>query len=503
MIRLLALAAVLLSSPAGHATPAAGDVMISAQWEAAQLSWSRGDTDSVVERLTVAMRDDIYAQLSPERAYEVSEIYAVSADRQGRWAEAHQGFARAVRLPQASPEDWHGLLHDAILDGDVADAWGAFQHLTAAGSRPLAAFDGHQIDRFDRLLGTLPNATQARLALGRELEQERWTPPYVNFDPSFVWLHYVQALLEDGQAAKATRMAEHITDPVAIMAMRADRRFDGIVAANPALADPRRAAERYLATARAYAANHPRVLGARLNVARALVIQDRPAEALALLDETAPALARRPAEGGEPFDDMGNAPIVQAWRGSLMFRVGRADEGLGLRSNITDCGCAPFQIIQLADSLLEAGRTRDAARWVSNASERHMTLEERMGLARARVCVAAELGDAPAEDASLAFLRQHTAWAPREPLAALVCADRLDEARRELLRRLAEPGERLAALALLQTYASGGPAGAYATRIDARWRALARDADVSAAASKVGRLGAYDLRVVGTFGDPA
>jgi hypothetical protein len=52
--------------------------------------------------------------------------------------------------------------------------------------------------------------------------------------PSFAWQDLVLLLLEQNQLTEAIDVSTHVTDEYGVISMRADRRFDAVVAANPA-----------------------------------------------------------------------------------------------------------------------------------------------------------------------------------------------------------------------------------------------------------------------------
>lgn len=470
-----------------------GDFAISPQFALAGFLIQRGEYGEVVNALTDAMGEERYRALTPERAYQVALLYGTSAYRIGEYQRAHDAFVRATAQPRASKDDWGMRLDSAILDGDGADALLAFRRLLDLGEPALQSFGGRQLDRFDRLLGALPNRVEARLLLGREMEREDWTPPYVFNDPSFVRLHYAEALMEAGNLTKAVAVAATITDPTVIGAMQADARFDKLVAANPALRDVHAAAERYLQTARDYVRENPRMLSGRIAVARALDMMSRPAESLPMLDEATRALTHG-SRRAEPFDDMDQESILGFWRSSVLISVGRVDEGIGARTAVASCRCSSLDAIQVAKALLEAGRVREAQGWLDGLPNTGLGPDDLMLLAQTRACVAADLGDAAGLQTQLAYLKAHASWNPEAPVNALLCAGKVDDAAAEATRQLADPGGRLDILSALQAYAAEPGTKAYSIKLRLGWSKLAALPSVQAAVGKVGRLRTFDLR---------
>jgi hypothetical protein len=471
---------------------APGDVIVEAQWTTAMSAAQRGDAEVVLLSLRPAMADDVWSQLSARRKYEVAELYGQAASGLARWADANRGFQRASELPQGSLDDWNERLHSANSAGLGADAWLAFDHLQKLRAPMLAGFGGREVIRLDALFSVLPNAREARLALGRQLEAEQRSPLQEYNDESIVWAHYAEALLEGGQNAHAAAAAARITDPIVITELLADRRFDAIVAGNPKLADPRAAAERYLAWAQANAEAKPHSLAAGLAVVRALALLDRPQEALAAVGVIDKAMARGSAD--EPWfeDQPFELTVYQAWKGSLLLRAGRAKDAVTALNIVEPCQCMSKVPLDLARTLLETGQTREATTWIKAVEVESLTVEDQLTFAETRVCVAADLNDAAAVDEGLAFLRAHRAGRPRSLVAALVCANRLDQAAEELVAQFADPHLRLAALGAAQVYAD--PVGLpYSTEQRERWAKVLARPEVRQAVGAVGRSATFAL----------
>jgi hypothetical protein len=473
--------------------PTRGDIIISAQLAAAEGAAQHNDPDLTMSALNLAMRDDMFAQLSPDTQYKVAKLYGLSAQALGLASAEHVAAVRATANPRATNEDWNRRMHSAIRIGDAPDAYLAFQHINRGGNRPLSNFSGRQIDWFDRLLGDLPNGTEARIALGREMEAEQWEPPYVYNDPSLVRLHYAEALLEKGDLKKARAVAARITDPVVVMAMRSDRRFDAIVADVPALQDPVVVAHRYLQWARDYTRQNPRMLSGRIAVMRALTILNKTDEALAYADETVEIMMHG-SRGQAAFDDMEEVDRFEGWKAATLISAGRVDAGIAGLTTAASCNCSALAMIQLGRSLMEAGHPKEARRWIIGINELGLAVEDRMTMSQTRACVAAQLGDQAAVAKELEFLGAHESWKPGAMVGALVCADRLDAAAAVLAKQIADPRTRLAALSVLQAYAAEPGDKTYAATLRARWATLAAMPAVQAEVAKVGRFNRYELQ---------
>ncbi|HLZ76234.1 hypothetical protein [Phenylobacterium sp.] len=480
------------SSAAVKAPQAAGDRMIAAILDTALVAAQDGDAERVLISLQPAMQDEVFNQLSKPTQYEVAALYAAAARDRGRWDEAYPAFVRATQSEQASAEDWDSRLHGAIITGQSGDAFAVFQHLRTQGKPIFSTFFGARLLAFDALLGDLPNRDAARVALGREIEREGWQPVFATDDLSPIWLHEAEALQNIGDVAGARRAAAKITQPGVLVALLADRRFDAIMPAAAAARDPRAVAERQLDRVRSYVEANPRLLGARIAQIRALMILDRPADALAVADATLQSILRA-RRSEPPFDDMGNVEAFDAWRASALVGAGHLDQGVSSLTTAASCRCSVTASLQAGNALMRAGRAQEAKSWLDGIDEADFDRPQRMKLAQTRACVAAQLGDRAAAETQLAFLRAHEAWEPAVLVGALLCAGELQEADTVLARRIADPQSRLAALSAIQDLPADSGSLPYLATIEARWHALAAMPQVSAAVGKWGRINRFDL----------
>lgn len=505
LIRVFGLAAALAACLAVSASAQSrlqdlspADAMIEGWVRSARFAAANNDAPSVLMSLERALGDDIFPLLSGARRKEVAELYAYAALEEGEWKAAQGGF---IRLTQETPGDlnaWVHRMHAAISAGDGADAYVAFDHLASRGQPVLSTFDADLLDHFDQLLRTQPDALKARLSLGRELVREGWAPFRGYQDGSRLWLHYAEALLASGDERAAAAAAARITDPIVIMAIQTDRRFDAIVAATPGLQDPHAVAVGDLAAAEAFLEVNPRRLSGRLAKARALGVLGREGEAEPMLGAAARAVATAP-HTRPPFDDMGLENALKAWRASALLSLGRVDEAIGVQTNAVSCNCSSYSLVALTRTLVKAGRTNEAREWLQDAPTRGLGPVELMELAQVKACAAAQVDDRAALDSAMEYLAGHERWQPAALVDALVCANRMDLAEAALKRQLADSGMRLEALARLQSYAPPPSPTAFEALMEKRWVQLAASPTLRVEIAKVGRQKQFDLRRWGSI----
>ncbi|HEY2658193.1 MAG TPA: hypothetical protein VGI79_00620 [Caulobacteraceae bacterium] len=469
-----------------------GDNLISAQLATADVAAARDDPADVVISLEPAMTDDIFKQLSGPTQYKVASLYGSAAERIGQGPQAHQAFVRATANSLATGADWNQRMQSAIFVSDGQDAYACFLLLTRRRDPLVGTFGSWQLSRFEQLVEQLPNAREAQLAIGRRMEWEDWQPADAYDDASNVWLPYVEALVEQGDIAKAAAVAARITDPLILVAMQSDRRFDALVATNPSLFDPDAAAQRRLDQAKRASEQYPNYLSPKIAIVRALDILDRRAEALAIADDAARALAHE-SPGRPAFPDADQARVIVDERSEDLLVLGRADEAIGALAVTAQRSGASYAVLSLGLALEKAGRGDEALNWLRGARMDNMSLQEQMNLVQVTACADAEAGDQAELRKQLDILGAHEAWSPRAIVEGLVCANQFDQAAIELERQLADPRQRLSALASLQVYASEAKPLAHTKLMEQRWVMLRARPDLQAAVAKVGRTKTYQL----------
>lgn len=492
LIRVAVVAALMGLAPASAslAHDAPGDVAYAAVYDSAMQAAQEGDAELVVGALEPVLDPAAFGELSSGRQYEVAKLYALAAKGFGDAPKAHRGFVLVTGNPRADAMDWHERLRTAIWIGDAPDAYAAFLRLQKSGELTLSLLADVDVDILDQLLRQLPDA-RAHAALGAQMEREGWQPLYASYDPSRLWLRYAEALLGSGDGKGAARAAGRVVNPMLIMIMHADRRFDSVIAADPSLQDPEAAAEQYLAAAKAYMAANPRSLSGPIGVARALAVLNREGEALPLLEDAAHALAMAP-RNRPAFDDPELLDQLEAWRTSALISLGRKDEAIGARMARAACHCVPWAALNVARALLEADRPQEALRWVRDAPMIDDP-EVRMETAQVTACAATAAKDEVAANRALAYLREHGRASPEALAEALMCADHLDEAAKVLAGQVADPRTRLAALGVLQSHLVSPDARGYRGKMRTNWAAVTRVPALRAEIDKVGRLNRFEL----------
>ncbi|QWP78126.1 hypothetical protein J5226_06945 [Lysobacter sp. K5869] len=387
-------------------------------------------------------------------------------------------------------DDWYRLaLIESELERPEAAAQ-AFIHLTEHWPEALAKVDESTVFRLQYLL---PRGSDTRLDLLQALFAANWTSR--TSDPSTIWLSLTEMLVDRDRRDEARAVAKRVVGPIQVVALRSDKRFDFMVAADSWALNVDNASRRQLELLRQQAEVQPRSLDARSQLGYALLIAGLDDEALALNDEVKQRIADAPA-AQPPYDD----PREQAWlmntASIALRRQGRIAPGIAELERASRLGDADepnvSQTLNLAEAYCRVARPDDALATLDRVGD-SLTGYARMIVHNIRACVATAKRDTAATDTALRYLREHRSEGNQVYLEALLRAGRLDDAARTLSEQLASREDRLDALTWLQEYrVSENPLPGDVALREARKTLLARE-DVQAEVAKVGRIGRYAI----------
>lgn len=291
--------------------------------------------------------------------------------------------------------------------------------------------------------------TGQRLALFRSLYGAHWKLQG-NLEPSYLWVELTRLLLENGEHDAALDVSTHVTDAYDLIEMRMDRRFDSIVAANPAQFDVDAAAARELEQLLSASEKAPRSLALKETLIDTLRRQQHYAESLAAADSLLTELrsTNSPEKAYEDYERTN--PWILNERKTALTRVGRWDDAVAQLTAASllseDHAGNVSQIINLAQLYCDLSRPKEALK----ALGRLETKPSPYGLMQ------------------------------------------VERAAKFLIERLQDVDQRAAALLSVQTYGTWRKT----TRMlefDARRRATLARADVQRAIQKVGRVESFNL----------
>ena len=432
--------------------------------------------------------DDLPAE-TRRRALRLAWRIAIA---RGQRRQGYPYIARAAAMEPANADDLLAATTAAARLGYAADEASDLTRLVHQWPERLAGYNVDFVSRAVQDSTRLPR--RAALPLLRALYAAHWKLKG-GIEPSGAWRNLSLLLLEEGRRKEAIEVASHVTDPYALIAMRADRRFDAVVAANQAQFDVGQAAHQELSELETASDAAPHSLVLQIDFIDALMHQQHYAASLAAADSILASIQSTNFPE-KLYDDLSEEePWFLESRSLALYRVGRWDEAVDQMKSASrlfenDQGNVS-QLIDLGQMNCELGHPRAALAAIDTI----LTPASSFGLmqiARVRLEAAVQLGDSAQVKRSLEYLRIHRADSQETYEEALIAANDVDRAARILVARLADARDRGEALVSVQNY-SPEPEGPMAVRFDERLRAIIARKDVQEAIKRVGRVERYDL----------
>jgi hypothetical protein len=409
-----------------------------------------------------------------------------------RWSLARRYMIRAAAMPQATADEQLALvtigwqLHDPPL---IAES------LTAVAKKWPNRLGKMDEDYLTEILAgeeKLPRATA--LALLQSLYAANFKLKW-DIEPSESWRDLILMLIERGRPAEAADVSARITDPYVLIEIRADRRFDTVVAAHPERFDGEAAADRQIKWLQAKDQDGANALRVKVLLMAALMRRHHAAAALAIADDAIAEIRDTNYPERRFVDYLAEYGNLLTERALSLLDLGLWDEGVVElkaaarefehdRDNVTAA-------IDLAEVECDLARPADARSVLAQITA-GLSSYGQMRVEGVRLDVANQEGDAAQVERSLSYLRAHRGEAPMSYLSGLIIANQLDRAAEELRRELLDPDWRQNALGNVQTY-TPEQATPRDLEMRARWRSVLARPDVQQAIAKVGRVASYDM----------
>jgi hypothetical protein len=451
-----------------------------------------GNWPQALAALRSIMDSKAYASLTSEVQYQVLSTAGGVAIKHGSPELAQEYLRRVTAMSQADYSDWARRLDAAYKLKDEADS---ITTLTVLMQR--------WPDRATKLNpdGILWVANDARrlhnggsLSLLKALYDAHWKLEW-DIEPSKIWWDLSLRLIQDNRLAEASEVSSHVTDVYVLIAMRADRRFDAVLAANSELFDIGAATQRELQTYQILADKSPHSLYLRSLVINSLLNRQHYEAALAASD----SILQDIRSTNYPERQWQDFAQYRSWffelRSTALERVGRWDEAvaqLTAASRLTEKYSGNVdQLIDLGNLYCSLGRPKDALSAIASVAAAASPYGA-MVLESVRMDAASQLGDSQQVRRSLQYLRSHRSDAPIVYELDLITLNRLDQAAHELAAQLMNARERQDALLDIQSFAAT-PESPRDVEFDARHRAVIAMPEVQEAIRKVGRVESYAL----------
>lgn len=410
-----------------------------------------------------------------------------------RWELARGYMVRAAAMPQANADDQLVLIAIAWRLNDTAQLAQSITVVARKWPGRLADIDEDSLTSFLRSTGQLPRATS--LALLRALYTAGFKLKW-GVEPSESWRDLVLLLIEQNRQAEAADVSARITDPLVLIEIRADRRFDAVVAAHPERFDAEAAADRQIKGLQTQDEDGANSLRVKALLMGALLRRQHAAAALAIADEAVAEIRDTNYPERRFVDYLAEHGDLLTERAFALLDLGLWEEGVAqlkaaageFEHDRDNVGAA----ISWAEVECDLGRPAEARSVLAQITE-GLSPYGQMRTEGVRLDAATQEGDAAQVERSLSYLRAHRGEAPVSYLAALIVADRLDRAAEELQRQLLAPDTRQDALGNVQTYAPE-PGTPRDLEMRQRWQSVLARADVQRVIVRVGRAERYDLQ---------
>lgn len=399
-------------------------------------------------------------------------------------------LARVIAMPQAGYEDWGERLQEADKTLNEAEMVATLTLMMQRWPDRTARLNPDYIQRVVNEARHLSHG--AALPLLQALYDAHWRLQW-EIEPSDAWRDLTQILLDKGRIAEAREVAGHVSDVYVLIAMRADRRFDDVTAADPAQFDIEAANEREFRARQAAADKMPKSLELKTRVIESLLYEQHYEAALAASD--AILLDIRSTNFPERLyaDYVDRRSWFLGIRATALKRVGRWDEAvaqLSAASRLNEKYTGNVdEVINLGALYCELERPREALVAVGDLVARTSPFGA-MQLELVRLEAAEQLGDTGQVARSLDYMRVHRVEAMSTYVESLLVVNQLDRAARVLIAQLLDADQRPAALLSVQNFAPS-PGTRWDMMLEGRSRTLIARPDVQAAIKEVGRVESY------------
>lgn len=435
----------------------------------------------------------LLVELSPSDALLAHRLAADVAEALDDQVALTAALTRAAASPLAVRADLSSLLQTQIANFDMA---GAEDTLRALRNRwpksAVADLSPRQVMNLERGLNELNDRPNAQLDFERYLTA-------INWHGRSAWLTSDGAILrqavqewELGERAVAEQLLNRLTLPTAIAAVRADRRFDGVVAANPKRFDAQRAARQEVS-----------------RLQRAVFLEccrpryDAPSSSLALsqalytVGDDVKAVEAAELSQARDQNDLGFEDSAIALS-RLALRRGAievADHRMGelfLGGRTT-----PDPAIFMAELLVATDRGEQVQRFLAPITDHNLgriNMDQRIKVLALQVCAAAQMGDQMKIVSALGYIDAHATAGLDDMIDAHLCIGDIKGAAVIMGRMLEDPRRRHSALLELQDWKPPAYRTPWGRQMDARRRLLRARPEVAGVLQRVGRINAYDLR---------
>lgn len=453
-----------------------------------------GDGASVYATMKPLVQTSGYGQLGAAQRAAGLFLLASAAFEQKDYATSHETAVKSTDIDPNNQLAWRYRIGSAQVLNDWNDAAISIATIARRWPDSLKTLP-------DSLMLTLVRQSRgaSRLDALTALHDAHWTPRTKELDPSTLWFQLAADLLAKGDAKQAALVAHDISAYRELIEMHADKRFDAIIAADPAAFDVAKSIERDLERRRADVKASPTKLEAVNQLGYALLARGKAAEALAIAQD-ALAKSQVDPEGKSFFEDredqLNRTLELQA---EALRDLGRTDEAIksGQRSAARpEHGASNVsQALDLASRLDDLGRPQDALDTLQDFDPKRASPYGMMVWRADLACAYAQLKDAARLGPVMAAMKAHAADGPMLYQGALECAGDSDGLAHAIIASIEDPETRATVLLGLQDYLRDpSPQSDWRKHVTSFETSVYGRPDVKSVVAKYGRIASYPLR---------
>jgi tetratricopeptide (TPR) repeat protein len=418
-------------------------------------------------------------------------LFGAFADR-GRedYLGAHEFMVLATEFPDANAEHWLMRAQYASWVDAWADAALALTNVARRWPDYLADVDDHLITRIAFRFNDDGKHKAEKLDLLNALFAANFALE-AGTQPEGLWQELILDSLARNDLRRARAISKRLQSATTLLHLRADRRFDALVKAEPRAFKLSAAVDRECKRLAKAVFAHPRSLGVRVQYGYALLEAGRFVEVLALTEDVIARVTIAPPDAA-PYDDIGDqVNWIYNHKAAALRALGKWEDALAVmeagRVQRERGSINVSQAINLGWHYLDFGKPEKALAALDGIDwARSLSPYGRMQLQYVRYRAYLQLDNAQEADNVFAYLREHREDAEDTWQLAMLDARDFDGAAALLIARLRDPEKRLGALAEVQEY-QPLPRLPNQAEDQARWEQLVTRADVAAAIDEVGR----------------
>ena len=314
-------------------------------------------------------------------------------------ALANDYITRVIALPGLGFEDQVAAMGIAREIGNSAAAVRSLTSIARQWPERLGSVDKTSMALIINRAYGLPR--NDRFLLLQALYAAHWTLQW-GIEPSQSWADLTLFLLQQGSLREAIDVSSHIKESYTLVAMRADRRFDALVATHPEQFIIEAAADREAKLYQSLADEHPRSLQLQSRVMAVLLHEQHYAAMLAASDSATQAI-RSTNFPDRLYDDYaGERASFFYLRSVALNRVGRWDEAVAELIEASREGDIE-QLVNLGSLYCALGRPKEALTVIGPVGRTRTGPYGAMQVEAVKLKAAVELGDHDLETQSLRY----------------------------------------------------------------------------------------------------